>query len=573
MNITMQSSVIPIPKTCVVADSSANAIDTMNWESQNLVIRVHKSLNSGIPPITIDLAKTLGSASDLPLAIKKACRYWFDPSIKTKVDVVRYINAICRQSGFKISTLSNSKQGLDRRAQLVCSRGIIARKPRGKSLSVQTTTTRPITSEEKCPFSITVYECRQSGRWYIRKYGNGSKMHCGHCKLLPEQVGIRQFQSLTERNGETWSDEQIKYASENERKNDLQKKTADQSPNETAHINKKIEVTLLAQAEQEGMGLNSSADNTLKQDVEKDQVLKGKNGIDDRAPYLNNTNTYRDQLLLQQTELSRLQYVGGRQDGIDWSSNNMLQQQQCLPTYDGLRGINNPDDRLLLERQLGPFALSIPKETIRVGFLGDSIARQNEYLSARSYLNNAVSINSDRSFLLEQLEIRRRLAITERNRASWYGHNGVRERLSNIVAAERGGTGKRNSTDLDICNDDRRSLNQEKHHILNASSNGASVIENSSDANNFNNRYRSAIPPETADATSLTNIANEQNHVSPHNHPGVDQIAEDNAVLSVRKKQWITIAQIIASRTVSLMIQARTWQRFIKTTMPCSDPW
>lgn len=133
--------------------------------------------------------------------------------------------------------------------------------------------------------------------------------------------------------------------------------------------------------------------------------------------------------------------------------------------------------------------------------------------------------------------------------------------------------GKRNSTDLDICNDDRRSLNQEKHHILNASSNGASVIENSSDANNFNNRYRSAIPPETADATSLTNIANEQNHVSPHNHPGVDQIAEDNAVLSVRKKQWITIAQIIASRTVSLMIQARTWQRFIKTTMPCSDPW
>jgi len=401
----------------------------MNWESQNLVIRVHKSLNSGIPPITIDLAKTLGSASDLPLAIKKACRYWFDPSIKTKVDVVRYINAICRQSGFKISTLSNSKQGLDRRAQLVCSRGIIARKPRGKSLSVQTTTTRPITSEEKCPFSITVYECRQSGRWYIRKYGNGSKMHCGHCKLLPEQVGIRQFQSLTERNGETWSDEQIKYASENERKNDLQKKTADQSPNETAHINKKIEVTLLAQAEQEGMGLNSSADNTLKQDVEKDQVLKGKNGIDDRAPYLNNTNTYRDQLLLQQTELSRLQYVGGRQDGIDWSSNNMLQQQQCLPTYDGLRGINNPDDRLLLERQLGPFALSIPKETIRVGFLGDSIARQNEYLSARSYLNNAVSINSDRSFLLEQLEIRRRLAITERNRASWYGHNGVRERL------------------------------------------------------------------------------------------------------------------------------------------------
>ena len=438
----MQSSVIPIPKTCVVVGSSTNVNDTMNWESNDLVIHVHKSLNSGIPPITIDLAKTLGAASDLPLAIKKACRYWFDPCIKTKVDVVRYINAICRQNGFKISTLSNSKQGLDRRAQLVCSRGIIARKPRGKSQCVQTTTTRPITSQEKCPFSITVYECRQSGRWYIRKYGNGSKMHCGHCKLLPEQVGIRQFQSLTERNGETWSDEQIKDTSENERKNDLQKKTADQSPNETSDLNQKIEAVLLAQAEQEGIGLNSSANNTLKQDVDQDQVLEGKNGINDRASYLNNTNAYKNQLLLQQTGLIRLQYVGRRLDGVDWSRNKMIQQHQHLPTYDDLRGINNPDDRLLLERQLGTFALSIPTETIRGGLLGDSITRQDEYLSVRSYLNNAMSINNDRSLLLEQLEIRHRLAITESNRASWYGHKSVQERLPKIITAGRSKIGK-----------------------------------------------------------------------------------------------------------------------------------
>jgi len=174
------------------------------WESHGIMIDVHKSLDSIEPAFKVDLASTLGASTSLPLAIKKAVRYWFGPEVKTKIDVVRYINNACRRNGFKISTLSNSKQGLDRRAQLVCSRGIIARKPRGKSSSVQTTTTRPVSVEEKCPFSITVYECRKSGRWYLRKFGNGSKMHCGHCKLLPDQVGIRRYQSLTERNGSQW---------------------------------------------------------------------------------------------------------------------------------------------------------------------------------------------------------------------------------------------------------------------------------------------------------------------------------------------------------------------------------
>lgn len=80
--------------------------------------------------------------------------------------------------------------------------------------------------------------------------------------------------------------------------------------------------------------------------------------------------------------------------------------------------------------------------------------------------------------------------------------------------------GKRDSTELYTCNDDRRSLRQEKRHSSNASWNAASVIENNSEANNLNDRYRSAILPET-----------EQNHVSPHNHPAGNQKSEGSAFL------------------------------------------
>lgn len=177
------------------------------WESRCIMLEVQKTLDSN-ESIKIDLTSTLGAYSQLPLAVKKAVRYWFLPTVSTKTEVVRYINDACRQNGFKISTLSNSKQGLDRRAQLVCSRGIVARKPRGKSTGVQTTTSRPVNNEEKCPFSLTVYECRKSGRWYLRKFGNGSRMHCGHCQLLPDQVGIRRYQHLTERDGSKWNKQQ-----------------------------------------------------------------------------------------------------------------------------------------------------------------------------------------------------------------------------------------------------------------------------------------------------------------------------------------------------------------------------
>ncbi len=177
------------------------------WESRCIMIDVQKTFDSN-QSIKIDLTSTLGASSQLPLAVKKAVRYWFLPTVNTKTEVVGYINNACRRNGFKISTLSNSKQGLDRRAQLVCSRGIVARRPRGKSHGVQTTTTRPVNVEEKCPFSLTVYECRKSGRWYLRKFGNGSRMHCGHCQLMPDQVGLRRYQRLTERDGSKWNEQQ-----------------------------------------------------------------------------------------------------------------------------------------------------------------------------------------------------------------------------------------------------------------------------------------------------------------------------------------------------------------------------
>ena len=413
----------------------ANTASTLNWESRGLIVEVHKRLDSTKSPVKIDLAATLGAASDLPLVVKKAVRYWFDPTIKTKDEVVRYVNEVCRQNGFKISTLSNSKQGLDRRAQLVCSRGIVARKPRGKSQSVQTTTTRPITIEEKCLFSLTVYECRKSGRWYIRKYGNGSKIHCGHCQLLPEQVGIRSFQNLTERVGEGWC-------------------------GDIGSIDGHYEISGGRCNGMNGMdginGINGIKDKTLNNNKNKDEMRLGlgwcANNIvgQNQNQFLGNNN-YSDQSLMEQLRIRQYQNMAAM-NGVGWRGNNTVRQNPYLGGCDDIRDqISNYNNQLLMG-QVGIRPHSNSTENFRNSWLDNNIARQN------------ICNYNDRSLLLKQGGMNHHLpSLTEMNRAGWCGQRGVQNGISNYnnirhlpSLAERGRAGlyatNINGADVNISN-------------------------------------------------------------------------------------------------------------------------
>ena len=280
--------------------AAATGTAIMKWESRGLMIDVCKNLDTNSPLIKIDLASTLGASSNFPLAVKKAVRYWFMPELKTKTEVVQYINSMCRRNGFKISTLSNSKQGLDRRAQLVCSRGIVARKPRGKSESVQTTTTRPITLQEKCPFSLTVYECHKSGRWYLRKFGNGSRMHCGHCQLQPDQVGVRRYQNLTERIGTEWSEAATSLSPDEWGMHEeidvracvraIDEESSEKDPSSDSPKNKK---TLM------NPRTRLSANNPIEKKGNQQEILGYFAGLRDRIIY----NDYNDRLLMERARL------------------------------------------------------------------------------------------------------------------------------------------------------------------------------------------------------------------------------------------------------------------------------
>lgn len=371
---------------------------SMKWESRGLIIGMHKALDSRLPPINIDVASTLGSSNNLPLAVKKAVRYWFHPGIKTKNDVVRYVNEACRHNGFKISTLSNSKQGLDRRAQLVCSRGIIARKPRGKSQGIQTTTSRPISQEEKCPFSLTVYECRQSARWYIRKYGNGSRMHCGHCQLLPEQVGIRRFQNLTEKNGEDWCEGDLIINSS------IHERHRDEKVGERSHITgdessaKKISNEILDANAGENMPLmrirpDLCADNNVAQNQK--QIFEYIEGLRHRIACRN----YNDQILL----------------------NRALYSEQVES------GIKNLIHRQLLDR-IGKSSESVPWESNSMNL--DSLL---QYTGGIKHLNNdQISKYVDQSMVLNHLGRRETLNFTERNELTRRCEDGLRDQSSAI---------------------------------------------------------------------------------------------------------------------------------------------
>ncbi|VEU34101.1 unnamed protein product [Pseudo-nitzschia multistriata] len=400
-------------ETCVVADPAAQPNDSLNWESRGLVVQVYKSLDTAQPPVSIDIASTLGAGSDLPLAIRKACRFWFDPSIKTKGDVSRYLNSVSRSNGFKISTLSNSKQGLDRRAQLVCSRGMVARKPRGKRATVQTTTTRPISNEQKCPFSFTVYECRRSARWYFRKFGNGSRMHCGHCKLLPQQVGIRQFQNLTERNGENWSEDQTKSVPVNavspkEGNADRETKLAKRTPKVASDVNKAIDAAFTAHAQQGGSATFASS----VANVVRDQFLERMNGADNRISHANKASVHVNEMVLEPNDLSH--FLSRKK--IDWSGNIPHQQIRGINNYRK----NNREYSSMLEKEISHYS----------GFASRKKIKEDELERIENHLN---TIN-DKSFILDQAEIHRNY-LAESKKCSPIS---IKEEIKNIIAKETG---------------------------------------------------------------------------------------------------------------------------------------
>ena len=165
----------------------------LKWETSTIMLSLSTEVTS--VPIPIDIIETLGAESGVTMRTKKAIRYWFPPSLLDQEQVVKLINRCCIEQGFKVSVFSSSTtkslhRPLDKRVVVGCSRGVTAA-PSKRVSDGTSRTDRPITNEEKCNFSISLYQCANSQRWYIRKFGNGCHHHNGHYKLLSTQVKAR----------------------------------------------------------------------------------------------------------------------------------------------------------------------------------------------------------------------------------------------------------------------------------------------------------------------------------------------------------------------------------------------
>ena len=158
----------------------------LKWETSTIMLSLSTEVTS--VPIPIDIIETLGAEVGVTMRTKKAIRYWFPPSLLDQEQVVKLINRCCIEQGFKVSVFSSSTtkslhRPLDKRVVVGCSRGVTAA-PSKRVSDGTSRTDRPITNQEKCNFSISLYQCANSHRWYIRKFGNGCHHHNGHYKLL-----------------------------------------------------------------------------------------------------------------------------------------------------------------------------------------------------------------------------------------------------------------------------------------------------------------------------------------------------------------------------------------------------
>lgn len=165
----------------------------LQWDTSTIMLSLSTEVTSA--PVPIDIIETLGAELGVTMRIKNAIRYWFPPRLLDQEQVVKLINRSCIKQGFKLSVFSSSTNQFlhrpcDKRVVVGCSRGVTAA-PSKRVSDGTSRTDRPITNEEKCNFSITLYQCANSQQWYIRKFGNGCHHHNGHYKLLSQQVKAR----------------------------------------------------------------------------------------------------------------------------------------------------------------------------------------------------------------------------------------------------------------------------------------------------------------------------------------------------------------------------------------------
>ena len=164
----------------------------LKWETAPIILLLSVDLHSDTIPVNIIETIGAGNAANVSLLMKKRNKYWFPPNFVLQEEVVKHINRFCIQNGFKIAVESSSKyKKSDRRVVLLCTRGIIA-KASCRVSEGTFTSDRPFDEVDRCKFSLTIYQCSTTKRWYIRKYGLGCNCHNGHYRFLPEQVKARR---------------------------------------------------------------------------------------------------------------------------------------------------------------------------------------------------------------------------------------------------------------------------------------------------------------------------------------------------------------------------------------------
>jgi hypothetical protein len=244
-------------------------------------------------------------------------------------------------------------------------------------------------------------------------------MHCGHYKLLPQQVGIRKFQNLTERAGEDWSNEILdknekvcRRVTETDEK--LPKKIDPISATKNSDKNNEAGGRLLATDDKsskpnpnvktsdpptqtEPLGLSALNTATECQDQQQNQIFDYVDGPRDRMAF----RDYSDQLLLERAR--RLE--ADMMDRFGWSSSSIRHHQ-----FEYL-GASSDNHRLWMDR-IGALSRSNPTN-IDLDLL--------EYTRGNSYVNDRVSRYLDRPMLSNHVGMHEVLSLKERNETLRHG--------------------------------------------------------------------------------------------------------------------------------------------------------
>jgi len=333
-------------------------------------------------------------------------------------------------------------------------------------------------------------------------------MHCGHCKLLPEQVGIRKFQNLTERAGEVWSNEKLdknekvcRRVTETDEK--LSKKTDSISTTKNSDKNNEAGGSLLVtddkasntnpnikasdpptQAEPLGWSaLNTATDS---QDQQPNQIFDYVDGLRDRMAF----RDYSDQLLLERTR--RLE--ADMMDRFGWPSSSIRHHQYL--------GASSDSHRLWMDR-VGALSRSNPSN-IDLDLL--------EYARRNSYVNDRMSRYLDRPMLSNHVRMNEVSNLKQRNETLRRGGESGRdedastEQLLDMIA-------RRVQNDFPNRNDGKNIASQSQegqplcNYVRYGSDDGRKSIRNDEDFR------KSAQPPRTtlddgakyADSTTTMN--------------------------------------------------------------------